>query len=230
MATTDTIAGILTRGTLADLQGLKEDQWFDAKKASGYNLSTPAGRFELAKDVSSFANSEGGYIIIGLTTAEIQDEQTEQVNGFELFQQNSFNAAAIASVLSDHLYPKLQGLSVSWVENIASPGQGVGVILIPPVDHDKRFVLMQRVLDTDTRSRQIVFGIAVRRGSNSIPMTIGELHRMCQEGRASVPERLTRIEAKLDTCIRDRGREGSIDTATYAEEARNRVRRVLVDE
>jgi|SoiMethySBSTD1v2_1073268.scaffolds.fasta_scaffold360489_3 hypothetical protein len=32
----------------------------------GYDLGTPSGRIELAKDVSGFANAEGGYLIVGL--------------------------------------------------------------------------------------------------------------------------------------------------------------------
>ncbi len=34
---------------------------------------------------------------------------------------------------------------------------------------------------------QIVFGIAIRRGSNSVPLTVEQLHRMCQEGGAQYP-------------------------------------------
>src|SRR5207244_2725189 len=125
------IAAILTARNLAGLQGLKEDQWFDAKRAPSYDLTTPGGRFELAKDVSSFANAEGGYIIIGLTTAEVPEEQTEQVNGFDLLAENSFNAQAIQGVLAEYLYPRVQGLQVSWVEGVDSAGLGVGVISIP---------------------------------------------------------------------------------------------------
>src|SRR5262245_1703642 len=84
MPTIETVAAILAERNLAALQGLREDQWFDAKRAPAYDLMTSAGRFELAKDVSSFANAEGGHIVIGLTTAVVPDEQTEQVNGLEL--------------------------------------------------------------------------------------------------------------------------------------------------
>jgi hypothetical protein len=52
MPTIDALAAILTARNLAALQDLKEDQWFDAKRAAGYDLTIEAGRFELAKDVS----------------------------------------------------------------------------------------------------------------------------------------------------------------------------------
>jgi hypothetical protein len=230
MPTVETIAAILTAGNLAGLQGLKEDQWFDAKRAPSYDLTTPGGRFELAKDVSSFANAEGGYIIIGLTTAEVPEEQTEQVNGFDLLAEDSFNGQAIQGVLAEYLYPRVQGLQVSWVEGVDSAGLGVGVISIPQMATDKRFVLMNKVLDAQTALPQIAFGIAVRRGSNSIPFTVDQLHRICQEGRSSVPERLTRIEAKLDSYIRDRGPHAVEQQEAYAEQARNRVQRIVGNE
>lgn len=230
MPTVEIIAARLAERNLAGLQGLKEDQWFDAKRAPSYDPTTPTGRFDLAKDVSSFANAEGGYIIVGLTTVEVPEEQTEQVNGLDLLTEKSFSTNVIQGVLAEYLFPRVQGLQVSWVEDVATPGHGVGVIFIPPMDYDKRFVLMKRILDADTALPQIVFGIAVRHGSNSIPYTVEQLHRICQEGRSSVPERLARIEAKLDSYMRDREPQAADQQAAYAEEAQNRVQRMLADE
>jgi len=71
MSTTDDIAEILKNRKLDALKGLRENQWFDAKRAAGYNLVIAAGRFELAKDVSALANAEGGHILVGLTTIDL---------------------------------------------------------------------------------------------------------------------------------------------------------------
>jgi len=193
MPTIDEIAALLATRNLAGFVGLKEDQWFDAKVPPGYDLGTEAGRFELAKDVSSFANAEGGHLIIGLTTADVPGEQTEQVNGVDLLAEAAFNVGAIQGVLNEYLHPRLQGLTVVWVQDLATAGQGVGVISIPALENDRRFVLMKRVLDAGTLLPQIVFGIAVRRNSNSIPLTVEQLYRMCQDGRSSVPAPHLRI-------------------------------------
>src|SRR5262245_4820938 len=131
MPTIETIAAILTQRSLADFRGIKEDQWFDAKKSPAYDLLTPAGRFELAKDVSSFANAEGGFIIIGLTTIEVPEEQTERVVDLDLLTETSLNVPAIQGVLAGHLYPRVPGIQVSWVEDANSAGLGVGVISVP---------------------------------------------------------------------------------------------------
>ena len=225
MPAIDAIAALLAAGDLAAFQGIKEDQWFDAKQPPGYDLTFPAGRFELAKDVSSFANADGGHIIVGLTTAVVPEEQTEQVNGLALMPAAAFNVGSIQGVLNEYLYPRVQGLSVTWVEHVGSAGQGVGVIFIPPMPHDQRFVLMKKV---DATSTQIVFGVAVRRGSNSIPYKVEQLHAMCQDGRSSVAERLARIEAKLDSHLR--ATEAVEDQAAFADEVQGRVQRMLADD
>ncbi len=142
--------------------GCKEDQWFDAKRAPGYDLNNASGRFELAKDVSSFANAEGGYLIIGLSTSARDAEQTEAVAELDLFPEAEFNAGAIRGVLREYLYPELKELDVKWVEASHLAGQGVGVIFVPPSpEHDRRFVLMKKEIEGDTNLRHIVFGIAV---------------------------------------------------------------------
>jgi predicted HTH transcriptional regulator len=225
-----TIASILNRRTLSDLQGVREDQWFDAKQPPGYDLTTPAGRFELAKDVSSFANAEGGHIVIGLTTSQIPEEQTEEVNGLALVHQGALNIAAIEGVIAEYVYPSIQGLQVSWVEDIAGTGVGVGVISIPLVPLDRRFFLMKKVLDEGTPLPQIAFGVAVRRGSNSIPFNVDQLYRMCQEGRSTVAERLARIESKLDTVLQEPAQPPVHPQENNAELVRQRIQRILGDE
>ena len=50
------------------LIGIAESVWLDAKE-SPYLLDTPKQKLELAKDVSAFANSGGGIIVIGFDTS-----------------------------------------------------------------------------------------------------------------------------------------------------------------
>lgn len=48
--------------------GWKEDQFFEAKESRGYNLDEQKDRVELTKDVSAFANSQGGILVVGIVT------------------------------------------------------------------------------------------------------------------------------------------------------------------
>ena len=67
------IKTILDTRQFAALIGLDEDTWLEAKGRNPYDFTTPAGRYELAKDASAFANAEGGILLVGLTTAPAAD-------------------------------------------------------------------------------------------------------------------------------------------------------------
>ena len=73
------LADLLKQSRFADLIGMKEDHFFDAKSGAAYDLTKEQGRYELAKDVSSFANENGGFVIVGLTTEILSTEKAEQV-------------------------------------------------------------------------------------------------------------------------------------------------------
>ncbi len=55
---------ILSSGDFDRLAGKYENEWFDCKKEP-YLFDNEKGKHELAKDISSFANVDGGYILIG---------------------------------------------------------------------------------------------------------------------------------------------------------------------
>src|SRR5207249_6955457 len=136
--------------------GLREDLYFEAKSAP-YELASPDGRWELAKDVSALANAEGGFIVIGLATAPVPDEHTDSVTQLALLPETEFNILHVEGIIREYLYPHLEGLEVRWVEDIATVGQGVGVIYVPPQALDRRSILVNRVIDEGTELRRIVF-------------------------------------------------------------------------
>jgi hypothetical protein len=222
------VAAILAARNLAAFNGLVEDAWFDAKGPVPYDLASHAGRIELAKDVSSFANTEGGYIVVGLMTVEVPEQQTEQVNGLALIPEAEFNVNAIAGIARHYLHPRVQGLEVRWVADAGDATLGVGVIYIPVQPPDNRFILMKQVMGEGSPLPQIVFGMAMRRGSNSVPLTVDDLYRMCQDGRSGVAERLTRIEAKIDSQIRTQNEAREV--GWHADQMNERLQRILGNE
>lgn len=202
MLTTITLVqSILGSRKISSLIGHKEDLWFDAKSGH-YDLDSPIGRFELAKDASAFANAEGGFVIVGLQTKPVAQEKTEEVSGLDLLTEPAFNQAKVAGILREYLHPSVQDLSVSWVQDIAGGGKGVGVIFVPEQPLDRRFVLIKHVVDGSVAVKQFVFGFARRHDSHNIPLTIEQLHNMFQNGRTTGSERLNRIEGKIDHLTR----------------------------
>lgn len=229
MSTITDIQEILAARNLAAFVGRPEDTWFDAKAAAGYDLNTAAGRWELAKDISSFANAEGGFVIVGLTTEKRPEIQPDCVGALDLMPMAAFNAGHIVGVLGDHLYPALDDLEVTWIESDAAEGQGVGVIYIPARPPDRRFTLIGRVLDEGEPIKSIAFGYAIRRGDASVPQTVADMFRMCQNGRTAIAERLLRIEEKLDhlSQLLLNGPQTQAAPPADAEEIHRRIERII---
>lgn len=221
MATIDEIQEILKSRNLAAIVGRKEDLWFDAKSGH-YDLDSPIGRFELAKDASAFANAEGGFIVIGLQTKSVAQEKTEEVSGLELLAEPAFNQRKVSGVLREYLHPTIHDLSVGWVEDIAASGGGVGVIFVPEQPIDRRFVLIKHVVDSSVAVKQFVFGFATRHDSHDPSLTVEQLHGMFQNGRTTSSERLKRVEGKIDHLIRlsESSYERSVPEARESSEKR----------
>lgn len=226
MSTIEEVQKLLTDRKLIEFVGRKEDLWFETKSGAAYDLNTPAGRWELAKDVSSLANSEGGYLIVGLKTNPIPEEQTDQVAELDLIAEASFPAGQVSGVLKEYLYPPVAGLEVGWIENEGGGDQGVGFIRVP-AQPDRRFTLMAQVVDENSQLRRFVFGFSRRHQSGNIPLTVEQLHKICQDGRSTGAERLTRIENKLDHLVSMAESAEVTEPQSYAEEMEERLKRII---
>jgi len=91
------ILEILSSRIFDRLKGLREDLYFEAKGKVPYDLNSAAGRYELAKDVSAFANSEGGHIVVGLQHRRLPNENTEEGDDLDLLPRTDFPTAQIGA-------------------------------------------------------------------------------------------------------------------------------------
>jgi hypothetical protein len=72
------IQNILSRGAFDELKGTLENEFFEAK-SEPWALSSPYGRLEMAKDISSLANLRGGLIVIGAIAEEADTYQRNEI-------------------------------------------------------------------------------------------------------------------------------------------------------
>lgn len=191
------IQSIINSQDLINLVGLKESLWLEAKNGRAYDLNSAIGRYELAKDVSSFANASGGALIIGLNTEPLIEENTDEIKQLDLMPESDFSSSQYAGVINEYLHPKIQNLVLGWIAN-KNDTRGVGYIFVPLQDENKKYFLIKNVIEKDNKVREIVFGIAQRIGTSNTPLTIDQLHRQVQRGKSPMAERLTRIEDKID--------------------------------
>jgi len=190
------IEAVLSVHRFDQLIGFCEGSNFEAKStANAYDFSCPSSRYELAKDVSSFANAEGGYIIFGLAHEKYQTGLTEIVTALNLFSETSFQKRTIEGIITTYIHPRIKGIQVRWIQD-AEGELGLGCIFIPSQPDGDKYYLINSVYDEGI-VRNIVFGLAIRKEAASVPMAINEIYRKVRGARRSVPETLDRIETQL---------------------------------
>lgn len=221
------ILEILSSRMFDRFKGLREDSYFEAKGKVPYDLESAARRYELAKDVTAFANSDGGHIVIGLQHRRLPNENTDEVYDLDLLPQTDFPAAQIGGVLKEYVRPKIKDLVIDWAPSVANEKQGLGYIYIPRQPDEQKFFLVTKILEDGEAVRQIVVGIAVRKESANIPFSPDELHRYIRDGSSPTAKRLTRLEEKMDRLL-----ASSRPTAPSAAESEldARISRLLGDE
>jgi len=74
---------IISDGDFHSLIGKIENDFFDCKTGI-YDLTKNSKKRELVKDVSSFANSNGGYILLGPQTPQTENEKPKNRFGDEV--------------------------------------------------------------------------------------------------------------------------------------------------
>jgi hypothetical protein len=197
----ESIKIILENRQFAALIGLDEDTWLEAKGKNPYDFATPAGRYELAKDITAFANAEGGILLVGLTTTPAAETKTERITAHELCPQAEFDSAQYLGIIKEHVYPVIRDLKIYWLPVNDEAAQGLGVIEVPPQSPNQKYFLIAKIVDSGDKSKQIVFGVAKRNDSSNDPFTVAELYKYTQSGKHPVPQTLARVEAKLDAFI-----------------------------
>ncbi len=207
------IKSILDARQFQTLIGQDEDSWFEAKGRHPYDFATPAGRYELAKDVSSFANADGGFLIIGLITTPLAEAHTERVISYDLCTQEEFVVAQYQGLIKEYVYPQIKNLNVYWAPVNEEATQGLGVIEVPAQNSKLKYFLTAKVVEAGTQIRQIVFGLAKRTNNTNDPLTAAELYRHMQDGKHTVPQTLARLEGKIDGLIQAQARPDTPQTS-----------------
>lgn len=190
---------ILESGEFGLFVGLLEDLHFEAKNSTPYDLSTEKGRYELAKDVSALANSDGGYIVIGLHDERQRDQPTGRVSALDLFEESASDVGAIRGVIKEYVYPVIRDLEIRWVPTNADQSRGVCYVCVPQQPDEKKLFIIARVFEDSEVQKGVVFGIARRVDAANTPMTANDLYTLIQRGHDPRGQQLTRIEDKLNT-------------------------------
>jgi len=84
--TLERLESIIQNGDFISLVGESESSIFDCKSEI-YALADDLSKYELAKDVSSLANANGGYILVGAKTTKSEKRHCDEVSEIRAFNQ-----------------------------------------------------------------------------------------------------------------------------------------------
>ncbi len=127
---------------LAGLIGNQEEnQWIEFKREYPLSGSRIKLRREICKDVTAMANSEGGYILIGV------DATDELATGFCSVGEPERVAESINSICLDFIDPRIRGLEVK-PRSITCNGNDITLVIIhiPPSEVRPHSILLENAI------------------------------------------------------------------------------------
>lgn len=170
----------LAAGKADALKGTAETSWLDFK-TSPYPASD-IGKFELCKDVASFANAQGGLLVLGVKARKQSDRAVEVAEELRPFPQSAADVDRYVDWLNEYLRPRVT------VNHYWYPSHEIGeratfylVVEVEPIAEADRYVLVKRMLsDRETLTEGLA--IPIRHGDRTVFMTSGEAYRLINDG------------------------------------------------
>jgi endonuclease III-like uncharacterized protein len=177
--TLEELEKIINKGNFDSLVGERENDFFECKSQS-YNLTDDYSKRELAKDVSSFANLKGGYILIGIKTKRSLTHFSEEVERVRPIDKKLVNVEQYNSVINDWIYPKVDGVEIKWFP-LKENDKGILIIKIPLQKENKKPFLIKKIVE-EGKNTEIIFGYCQRKQDKSEPLKIEDIHRIVKDG------------------------------------------------
>ncbi len=186
------------------LIGECESNFFDCKKVK-YDLSDDQQKYELAKDVSSFANAKGGYVFIGIKTKRSDSRHCDQIRKIRPFEQDSCNPDQYLDVIGKWIYPKPKDVEARWYLVDENTQKGIFVIKIPPQKKDLKPFLITHTPKESGGFGTVLFGYCERKQDRNDPKTVEELQLLLRDGinfSDNLESRFQAIEANQQTILK----------------------------
>lgn len=177
----------LARDEFDQLLDTPESEWLDFKLAP-YQLATPKGKWELAKDVAAFANKEGGYIVIGIETERHVNAVVETAVAVRPTAKAVVDPNQYRSVIDAWVYPQARKVQLKWFPQDPAEADGLFVIEVPPQQETDKFFILRRMLD-EAQTETGAIGIPIRDGDRVAWLPAERIHHLITIGRHPPPAR-----------------------------------------
>lgn len=190
---------IIETGDFEALSNRIENEFCECKRGI-YLLEADSGKRELAKDVASFANLNGGYILIGPQTERNEQHLGDEIKSISYLQEGQINRKQYFDIIREWIYPDIQGLDIFWRQGKIDSSKGIFIIHIPNQTETTKPFLIKKVLD-EKKKVEIVFGYVERRRDGNIPKDISSIYALLRDGinyNRNIDGRFSKLESLLD--------------------------------
>lgn len=223
----ENLASIAAAAKFDELVGEVEGQFFDVK-SQPYKFSEGLdAKREFAKDVAAFANAQGGYIFIGLSTKTSTVSYGEEIEVVHPIPGDLFNIDQHIKLLQEWLYPQPIGVEIKWIPFGPDSTKGVLVVSIPPQNERSKPFLLTKTL-TDKKATDVIIAYVERKLDFTEARSVVELHHALRIGLNLERELLGRMD-NIETLITQHfvGTQQAEDTAHASSRLQERINRLL---
>lgn len=104
------LKNIIQQGGFESLKDQLENEFLECKREP-YQIDQDSNKRELAKDVSSFANIDGGYILIGIQTEKSELHPFDIISKISYIEENLIDSKKYYNIIKEWIYPEIMDYS-----------------------------------------------------------------------------------------------------------------------
>jgi hypothetical protein len=179
----------LEAGDFDQLLGTDEADWVDFKKEP-YRFESQRERWEYAKDIASFANLNGGAVVIGVKTSRSVTQLESSAERYNPIPKKLIDPKLHADIVEQWIYPQVVGVRLRWFPPDKTVQDGLLLIEIPQQSkRDHPFIVRGMPLAADDDPNRKALGIPIREGSGTRWISAERLHAMIVGPAGAGPDR-----------------------------------------
>jgi hypothetical protein len=199
------IRDILSRGAPHEFIDAFENEIIEFKSAP-YRLTDDQQKAELAKDISAFANTLGGFIVLGIKTTKVPDHNADLAQTLRPIPKGLVRQEQYEAIAKDWIYPSINELRFHFLQAEVDSDKGFFAIEIPATVTSNKPFLVVKGTDDNRKGRRILFGYAERFRAQTLPVVVQRLQQFLHLGlnfanyesfQRGVETRLERLEENI---------------------------------